>query len=143
MPTNLSGYQTYETGPTTPKDATYSDLGTSKKYCLDVAVQTGTVTGTLIPSGLDVAADIAEVSVDSTSWTELVAGLFATRKAICIQNQNNVEMKINYDNTTVGYVGIKVPANSERFYDIVPGSLVKIYGKSSAGTITVTVEEIS
>lgn len=92
-------------------------------------------------TGLNVGGRITEVTIDSTSWTALPASPLANRNSISIQNQASVEFKLNYDNSVVGYTGVKVLAQSERYYEITDN--VIIYAKCTAGTTTVLVEELA
>jgi len=97
--------------------------------------------GTIRPSGLNVAGKITEVTLASGSWSAIPATPLSNRNAISIQNNSGTEIKVNYDNTESGYVGMIVANGSERFYDITDSII--IYAKSQSGTPTVVVEEIS
>lgn len=103
----------------------------------------GTVTGTFTPSGLQNAGRMTEVTIDDTNWTALPPTALNDRNGISIQNQSIFEMKIHYDNTTVGYKGTKIPADGERFYDIK--DTIIIYGKLApgSGSAVILVEELS
>lgn len=98
-------------------------------------------TGEFVFSGLSIAGRITEVTLSSTAWTPLPATPLADRNSIAIQNVGGVEIKLNYDNTESGYVGVKVPADAERQYDITESII--IYAKAQSGTPTITVEELS
>lgn len=115
-----------------------------QKFKLDdsgkVVVKT-TATGTFSPTGLNVAGLITEVTLNATTWSALPATALTNRNAISIQNQSDIEIKLNYDNTESGYVGVIVAAGGERFYDITDS--IPIYAKSASGTPTIVVEEIS
>jgi hypothetical protein len=65
----------------------------------------------------------------------------AGRKAFSVQNQSGVEIKVNFDNTVVGYVGTKMAVNAERFYDA--SAPIILYAKSLSGTVNICVEEIA
>mgnify|MGYP006374604905 CR=1 FL=1 len=95
----------------------------------------------LSPQGLNVGGKVTVVSINSTTWTALPASPLANRNALTIQNASVSEIKLNYDNTTVGYVGIKVIVGSERYYDIK--DTIIIYAKSQAGTVDIVVEELA
>lgn len=97
--------------------------------------------GTFRPAGLQNGGKITIQTVNSTTWTALPAAALTDRNAISIQNQSTTEIKINYDNTVVGYVGLIIPAGGERFYDITDS--IFIYAKSALGTIDLAIEEIS
>ncbi len=99
------------------------------------------VTGTFTPSGLNVAGLLTEVAIDAVAWTALPATPLANRNAISIQNQSGVEIKMQYAPATVGYVGVKIAVDGERFYDITDNIIV--YAKAASGTPTILVEEIS
>jgi len=93
------------------------------------------------PSGLNVAGKITVVTLSAGSWTALPATPLTDRNAISMQNLSGIEVKVNYDNTESGYVGMVVANGSERFYDITDN--VILYAKAASGMPTVTVEEIS
>lgn len=99
------------------------------------------VSGTFTPTGLTVGGLMTIVTLDSTSWTALPATPLANRNAISIQNQSSIEIKYNYDNTTVGYVGAKIAADGERFLEITDSIIV--YAKAASGTPSILVEELS
>lgn len=101
----------------------------------------GSVTGTFTPQGLNIAGKMTAVTLNTTTWTALPATPLVNRNAIRIQNQSATEIKTQYDNTTVGYVGIIIAANGSDAYDIKDNIIV--YAKSSSGTPTVMVEELS
>jgi hypothetical protein len=101
-----------------------------------------TAKGTFTASGLKTGGKATEVVLNATTWTALPPVSLAGRNSISIQNQDaTLAIKINHDNTVVGYVGVIVGPNSERHYDITD-SLV-IYAKSASGTPTVVIEEIA
>lgn len=103
---------------------------------------TGTsFSGSFTPSGLFNEGKITEVSIDSTTWTALPATALVDRNHIGIQNQSGVDIKLNYDNTVVGYVGVLLANGNERHYDIQDNII--IYAKSASGTVTIVVEELS
>lgn len=92
--------------------------------------------------GLSRAGKITIVSINQTTWTALPASALAFRNAINIQNETAQKVKVNYDNTTVGFVGMTVFANGgERQYAITPA--IVIYAKSETSTIDINVEELS
>lgn len=93
------------------------------------------------PSGLDVGGRITEVEINASTWTALPANPLTGRQALAIQNLSGVEVKINYDDEAAGYVGMAIPDDGERQYDV--GSGVVIYAKSSSGTVTINVEELA
>jgi len=99
------------------------------------------VSGTFSPSGLNIAGKMTLVALNDTSWTALPATPLANRNAISVQNQSAIEIKYNYDNTTVGYVGTKIAPDGERFLEIK--DTILIYAKAASGTPTILVEELS
>ncbi len=100
-----------------------------------------TAKGEFTPSGLKTAGLITIVEVNNSTWTALPASALTARNAIAIQNRSGESIKINYDNSVVGYVGIEISDGGERFYDITDAII--IYAKSSASTINIVVEELS
>jgi hypothetical protein len=96
---------------------------------------------TVTPSGLTVGGLITVVSINPTTWTALPATPLANRNAINIQNYNGQEIKLQYDNSTVGYSGVIIPINGERQYSITDDIL--LYAKSASSTIDIIVEEIA
>lgn len=101
----------------------------------------GSVTGTFTPQGLNIAGKMTPITLNTATWTALPVTPLTNRNAIRIQNQSGVEIKTNYDNTQIGYVGIIIAANGSDSYDIKENII--IYAKSSSGTPTVMVEELS
>lgn len=93
------------------------------------------------PVGLTVGGLITEVALDSTSWTPLPATPLANRNALSIQNISGVDIKIQYDNTVATYTGVEIKSGNERFYAITDSIIV--YGKASAGTPTILIEELA
>jgi hypothetical protein len=101
----------------------------------------GDINGAIKTEGLSIAGLITEVQLNSATWTALPATPLALRNAICIQNESGIQIKIGYDNTEPGYIGITINDGGERFYNITPDII--IYAKSEKQTPTVTVEELS
>lgn len=99
------------------------------------------VTGNITLQGLNIRGLMTEVTINDSTWTALPALPLVNRNAIRIQNQSGVEIKTNYDNTVVGYVGIKIAADGSDAYDIRDNII--IYAKSSGGNAIVLVEELS
>ena len=123
-----------------------NNLGTleQEKFSLDgdgnVIVRTS-AKGEFKLTGLNNGGVITEVVLNETTWTALPASALSERNAMSVQNRSGIEIKINYSNSVSGYVGVVVPNNGERFYDITDA--ITIYAKSNNGTPTVVVEEIS
>jgi hypothetical protein len=124
--------------------------------CTDKSAPTGTTVGE--KRGLDVniiggsaggsagslcdSGRITQVVLNPTSWTALPATPLADRQAINIQNQNeDINVKINYDNAVVGFVGMTIFPCAERHYAVKDD--LTLYAKCESGTVTVAVEEIA
>lgn len=90
-------------------------------------------------SGQSVGGWVTELSINPSTWTALPA--HAGRNGLGIQNRSGQEIKINYDNSVVGYVGIVVPNNGERYYDL--SAAVPVYVKSASSSCTINVEELA
>lgn len=99
------------------------------------------VSGSFAPSGLHVAGKITIVNVDNLTWTPLPVVPLTARNAMSIQNRSGQEVKLQFDNTTVGYTGLVLPNNGERFYDITDNIL--IFCKSQTSACSIVVEELS
>ena len=113
------------------------------KFDLDgnhVRIRT-TATGTFAPTGLKTGGKVTEVALSNSSWTALPATSLTNRNAISIQNRSGTEIKINYDNSVSGYVGIIIDDGGERFYDITDS--IVIFAKAQGGTPTINIEEIA
>jgi len=106
-----------------------------------VRVSGSNFSGTFRTSGLTVGGKITEVAINDSSWTVLPGTALTDRNAVGIQNFSGQEIKLNYDNTTVGYVGVILKDNDQRQYDITDDIL--IYAKASSGSCTVIIEEIA
>lgn len=139
MAKGLSVYPTSKTGAANPIAITGTELP-DDKTALDVNILEGSVTGELTPSGLKNGGKITVVTLNATTWTALPLTAMPLRNQINIQNFSGVEIKCHFDNTTVGYVGMRVPSNTERFYQITDS--INVYAKSQSGTIEIEVEEI-
>lgn len=106
-----------------------------------VRVTAQNFSGNFAPSGLRNAGRVTIVTINSATWTELPPTALTDRNAIAIQNLSGQEIKINFDDSVAGYVGIVVSDGSERAYDITDD--IKIYAKSNSGTAVLNIEEIS
>jgi len=100
------------------------------------------VTGSIdsYTAGLKTGGKVTVVTINSTTWTALPTTALANRRAISIQNNSGVAMKINYVDD-VGYEGMEIRPNNERAYDLA--SNITIYGRRASGTGTINVEEIA
>lgn len=94
----------------------------------------------LVASG---AGKVTEVAISNTTWTALPATPLTNRNVLTIQNPQATaqDIKVNYDNTVSGYVGLIILPGSERFYSVTPG--VIIYAKSATSSCTLNIEELS
>jgi len=92
-------------------------------------------------SGLSKEGKITVVTINDTTWTALPVTPLDDRNALSIQNPTEENMKINYADDIVGYVGIEIKAGFERYYDIKDS--IGIYGKSESGDIDVIIEELA
>lgn len=101
----------------------------------------GVVEGNFSFSGLRIGGRITEVILNDSTWVALPATALTDRNSISIQNISGTEMKIQYDNTTVGYKGVAIGAGGERFYDLTDA--IVIYAKALTGTPTIIVEELA
>ncbi len=104
------------------------------------------VTGTIDarPSGLNIGGRITEFTINDSTWTKIPSiANFPNRNALSIQNTSGAQIKINYDNTAVGYVGVSINSGNERFYAV--SQAINIYAKAApaSGTITIQCEEIA
>ena len=95
---------------------------------------------TTTPSGLNIAGRMTIVTLNDSTWTALPATQLTERNGMSVQNQSAKQIKLHYDNTTVGYVGTIVNPDGERFYDI---RTIALYGKCQSGTCDILIEELS
>ena len=120
------------------KAVTASDDG--DKRGLDVKIL-GAIEGAFAPSGLKNGGVVTEVQISSNEWTALPHNAYELRNAMSIQNQTGEEIKINYDPTITGYVGVVLVDKGERYYDIT--SDITVYAKAKPGSSgLVIVEEL-
>jgi hypothetical protein len=98
-------------------------------------------TGSFTISGLNKGGRVTEVTLNPFTWTPLPAIALADRNAMNIQNISGEEIKTNYSNSVVGYVGMVIGSGSERSYDIQDDIIM--YGKSISSVVTINVEEIA
>lgn len=101
------------------------------------------VTGTFTPSGLTTAGKITVVALTEAGWTALPAAPLVNRNQLNIQNLSNFELKLQYDNTTVGYVGFSMGAGFERQYAITDDIIIYAKAEPGSGGFSITVEELS
>lgn len=115
-------------------------VSTSARFPVDVE---GIVTGSLRPIGLTTGGKCSQVTVNDASWTAIPTSPLADRNAIAIQNNTGVELKLNYDNTIVGYVGVTMAHGSERFYNITDYILQYAKLSPGSGTKVLDIEELA
>jgi hypothetical protein len=106
-----------------------------------VPFPTPSFSGTFTPQGLNIAGRMTEITVNDATWTALPAVSLPNRNALCIQNQSNVAIKLQYDPSVLPYSGIIVLEGGERTYDIKPN--ITVYGRSFSGDAIVVAEELS
>lgn len=103
---------------------------------------TGTnFSGSFSLTGLTVGGRISIVSIDNTTWTALPATALPNRNQLNIQNESGQNIKINYDNMTVGFVGVLIKNENERQYAIRDS--IVMYAKSETSACNITVEELA
>lgn len=107
----------------------------------EVAVRT-TATGNFVFSGLSIGGRITEVTIDDVSWTPLPPTPLANRNAMSIQNVSGFEIKVNYVDS-VGYIGMVIPNNNERYYDIKDSIIMYARAQSGSGSVIINVEELA
>lgn len=107
------------------------------------SLNTSNVVGSITarPGGLTIGGLISQTAVNAVTWTALPLTALTNRNALSIQNLSGIDIKINYNNTTIGYVGVTIASGSERFYSITDSII--IYAKSASGTPTIQTEELA
>lgn len=83
---------------------------------------------------------VTEVTLNSTTWTKVPPTPMPDRNTVSIQNVSDANVKTNWDNTVVGFVGMLMPSGSERSYEISDDS--DLWAKADGDDIIVNVEEI-
>jgi hypothetical protein len=129
--------------PQNPKRMNIQDLEHAKFDTNDrdeIIIRTS-AEGTFQPTGLKEGGAITEVVLSDTIWTALPPVGLTNRRQINIQNLSGTEIKINYSDTIIGYVGIVLPSGGERQYLLEQN--VIMYAKAQAGSPVVNVEEIA
>lgn len=100
------------------------------------------IQGEFVPSGLKNGGKVSEVVLVDYEWRPIPPTPLPDRNAMAIQNyESGIDIKCNYLNSVVGYIGATIKADLERFYNITEAII--IYGKSQSGSVTVTCEELS
>jgi hypothetical protein len=95
------------------------------------------------PSGLRNGGKVTEVTINDITWTALPSTALTDRNAMSIINRSGVEVKVNYDNSVAGYVGVPINNNDERYYDIKDTIVIYAKATTGAGSVTLIIEEIS
>jgi hypothetical protein len=95
------------------------------------------------PIGLNIGGKITVFTIDDSTWWPLPATALANRNALSVQNTSGSTIKINYDNTTVGWVGVTINSGSERFYSISENVILYAKAAPASGTITIQTEELA
>jgi hypothetical protein len=105
----------------------------------EVIVRTS-ATGSFTFNGLSIGGKITETTVNSTTWTPIVASPLASCNQINIQNESGKLVKLNYTNSTP-FSGLYLKSGMERQYSIA--GTITIYAKCDSGTAVIIVEEIA
>lgn len=115
----------------------------NKVYNRDDNTINTSASGEFATSGLKTSGIHTKVLVNSTSWTALPSNPLLDRNAIAIQNNDeSINVKVNYDNTVSGFEGMTIRKNGgERQYDIK--DTIIIYAKAESGSVHLDVEELS
>lgn len=122
------------------KNRTDRELAKFTEIDGETAVRT-TAQGEFRLTGLNVGGFITEVEINNISWTKLPLNNLPERKTIAIQNFSGDEIKLNYDSSISGYIGIIVKDGVERQYDITEN--IDIYARSKNGSATIIIEELA
>jgi len=88
-------------------------------------------------SGRAVSASFAEISINSSGWTNLLSS-FSNVLVASIQNKTGVQIKLNSDNG-VGYVGFIVEDDEQRNYNDLDAGF-SMFARSETGNVTLNVE---
>lgn len=106
-----------------------------------VRVTGANFSGNVTVKGLSIEGRHQLVPINSSTWTQLPATALDQRNIIAIQNNTGQDIRINFDDSVAGFVGILIRDGSERAYDI-QGS-IPIYAKCSTGTASLDIEELA
>ncbi len=112
-------------------------LDTNSDVCVNVCLAPGSA---VTPSGLGaftVAGQNKTVTLNSSTMTKLNDTAFAG-KAISIQNNTTIAIKVNFDSSVVTFTGTTINPEGERFYNIE----FDIFAIAESGTPTIDVEEL-
>ena len=104
--------------------------------------------GTFQASGLSIAGNISKVTINQTTWTQILVTPLPQCNAIAIQNNNAQNVLLQYDTNgnpnTLGLTyGVTIGAYGERFYNIKGTVSSTIWLKSATSSIDIVIEELS
>lgn len=99
--------------------------------------------GSFKPSGLNIGGLHTKVTITDSGWTALPASALSQRNQINIQNFSGFEIKVNFSSGIVGYEGMRIPSNTERFYQITDSIVIYARAEAGAGSVDIDVEEIA
>jgi len=104
--------------------------------------------GTMQTAGLSIAGNISKVTINQTTWTQILVIPLTQCNAIAIQNNNAQNVLLQYDTNgnpnTLGLThGITIVAYGERFYNIKGTVSSTIWLKSATSSIDIVIEELS
>lgn len=99
--------------------------------------------GSTTITGLTTQGRVTVVTVNDTTWTALPPTPLTNRNQVNLQNESAADLKLNYDATIVGYVGMTLASGSERQYGI--RDTITIYAKAEpgSGSFAINVEELA
>lgn len=103
------------------------------------------VSGTVQVSGLTVGGKVTVVTVSDSTWTPMPATPRPGRNALNMQNESNIDIKMNYDSfgpLPAGYEGMTLPAGAERQYGITDSIIMYAKAAPGSGGTTINVEEL-
>ena len=117
------------------------DSTKSKRY-VEVVNDSGSplpIAGEFTSSGLKNGGRILFVTIHDTIWTPLPPTALVNRNALSIQNRSGQDIYLAYEETPTAW--LVLPVSGERAYDITDNII--IYGKSTNGSVDITIEELS
>jgi len=101
------------------------------------------VSGTFTTSGLKIAGLITTVTINDATWTALPGTPLANRNAISVQNESAFQVRYNYNPLTVGYKGVRINADGERFLDVTESIILYAKASPGSGSVDLIIEELS
>ena len=146
MANPLTAYNTKKTGAATPEYITKTDVS-GDKVALDVAVQTGTITGTVVPSGFTTAGKLTKETIDDTQWWPLPSSKLTNRNTLGVQNKTGQSVYLAwYDGGIPAFVatdGWELADNAEFFTSIDDSTAGTLYARTASGSVDLKLMEIS